>query len=253
MVVEEGDRDRDGDWEGVEVVDLPNAPPPSLSGFSKPWAPFCHRLEGGGDPLFSPGAGAGVRGGRTCFFLPARTRMTVMWIFRRLIRCLIRRREGKHRGTMGEDASSGGVWVWKPLPSTPLAPMPESISAGSLPALQLLFDPRAVRFGTRHYHVVLQHFAQLGRFKQWRQGKAVVFPVDWATVLALPRPIYDPGCQASYEGLIPNSRSVKAASVAVNAAKPAAQCGPNGQRRRPHRGPNCSVSLPRCHGGGAGS
>ena len=50
-----------------------------------------------------------------------------------------------------------------------------------------------------------------------------MFGVDWGTVLALPRPIYDAGCQRSYEGLIPNSRTVKAASVAANVAKPAAQ------------------------------
>ena len=75
--------------------------------------------------------------------------------------------------------------------------MPESISAGSLPALNLLFDPRAIRFGTPHYQVLLQHWAQLGWVKQWRQGKAVVFGVDWGTVLALPRPIYDPECQPS--------------------------------------------------------
>ena len=73
---------------------------------------------------------------------------------------------------------------------------------------------------------MLQHRAQLGWVKQWRQGKAVVFGVDWATVLALPRPIYDPGCRPSYEGLIPHSRTVKAASVAANVAKPAAQSAP---------------------------
>ena len=81
--------------------------------------------------------------------------------------------------------------------------MPEAMSVGSLPTLNLLFDPRAVRFGTPHYQVLLQHWAQLAWVKQWRQGKAVVFGVDWATVLAPPRPIYDPGCQPSYEGLIP--------------------------------------------------
>ena len=51
----------------------------------------------------------------------------------------------------------GGVLVWKPLPGAPLAPMPESISVGNLPALNLLFDPRAVRSGTPHYRVLLQH------------------------------------------------------------------------------------------------
>ena len=51
----------------------------------------------------------------------------------------------------------------------------------------------------------------------------MVFGVGWAIVRALPRPIYDPGCQPSYEHLIPQSRTVKAALVAANVAKPAAQ------------------------------
>ena len=145
--------------------------------------------------------------------------MTVMWIFRRLIRCLIRRKEGEHRGTWGKDASRGWGWVWKPLPGARLAPMPEAISVGALPALNLLFNPRGVRFGTPHYLVLLQHWAQLGWVRQWRQGKAVAFGVDWATVLAVPRPIYDPGCQPSYEGLVPQSRAVKSATAAASAAK----------------------------------
>ena len=51
----------------------------------------------------------------------------------------------------------------------------------------------------------------------------MAFGVDWATVLALPRPIYDPGCQPSYEGLVPMSRAVKSATAAATAAKPGAQ------------------------------
>ena len=152
--------------------------------------------------------------------------MTVMWIFRRLIRCLIRRNEGKHGGTWGKDASRGGVWVWKPHPGAPLAPMPEAISVGALPALNLLYDPRGVRFGTPHWLVLLQHWAKLGWVRQWRQGKAVAFGVDWATVLAQPRPVYDPGCQPSYEGLVPQSRAAKAATTAATAVKPGAQAAP---------------------------
>ena len=74
--------------------------------------------------------------------------------------------------------------------------------------------------------MLLQHRPQQGCVKQWRQGKAVVFGLHWATVLALPRPIYDPGCHPSYEGLIPKSRCVKAASVAANVANPAAHSAP---------------------------
>ena len=104
--------------------------------------------------------------------------MTVMWIFRRLIRCLIRRNEGKHGGTWGKDAFRGGVWVWKPHTDAPLAPMPEAISAGPLPALNLLYDPRGVRLGTPHWLVLQQQWAQLGWVRQWGQGKAVAFGVD---------------------------------------------------------------------------
>ena len=88
----------------------------------------------------------GCAGDQPVFCCPAHSHMTVMLIFRRSIRCLIRQKEGKHRGTSGKDASRGGGLVWKPLPGAPLAPMPGTISAGSLLALNLLFDPRAVRF-----------------------------------------------------------------------------------------------------------
>ena len=101
--------------------------------------------------------------------------------------------------------------------------MPQAITVGALPALNLLFDPHGVRFGTPHYLVLLQHWAQVGWVRQWRQGKAVAFGVDWATVLALPRPIYDPGCQPSYEGLVPQSSAVNTATAAATAAKPGAQ------------------------------
>ena len=100
--------------------------------------------------------------------------------------------------------------------------MPEAISAGALPALNLLFDPRGVRFGTPHYLVLLQHWAQLGLVRQRRKGEAVACGVDWATVLARPRPIYDQGCQPSYEGLVPKSCAAKSATTAATAAKPGA-------------------------------
>ena len=45
-------------------------------------------------------------------------------------------------------------------------------------------------------------------------------------MLALPRPIYDPGCQPSYEGLVPQSRAVKSAAQAATAVKPGAQAAP---------------------------
>ena len=42
----------------------------------------------------------------------------------------------------------------------------------------------------------------------------------------MPRPIYDPGCQPSYEGLVPQSRAVKSATAAATAAKTGAQAAP---------------------------
>ena len=61
--------------------------------------------------------------------------------------------------------------------------------------------------------------------------------MDWATVLALPRPIYDPGCQPSYEGLVPQSRAVKAAA---NVAKPAAQAAPMASAGAPVEAPSAA-------------
>ena len=130
--------------------------------------------------------------------------------------------------------------------------MPEAISADALPALNLLFDPRGVRFGTPHYLVLLQHWAQLGWVRQWRQGKAVDFGVDWATVLALPRPIYDPGCLPSYEGLVPQSRAVKSATAATAAAKPGAGAAPMASAGAPVAPVEAPSALPGGHGGSAG-
>ena len=79
--------------------------------------------------------------------------------------------------------------------------------------------------------------------QQWRRGKTVVFGLDWATVLALPRPIYDPGCQPAYEGLIPNSRSVKAASVAANVAKAEAQWAPMASAGAPIEAPSAAYDF----------
>ena len=109
MVVDEGD----GDGDGVEVIDPPTYPPPSPSGFSKPWAPS---LPPPGRRGRSPGQprcwSRGARGTNQFFPPPRHSHMTVLWIFRRLVRCLIHRKKGEHRGTWGKDASrGGGVWV----------------------------------------------------------------------------------------------------------------------------------------------
>ena len=62
MVVDEGNVDGE-EGEGVEVVDPPLVAPQS------PGPPVRYRPEGGGDPLVSLGAGAGLCGGSTRFFL----------------------------------------------------------------------------------------------------------------------------------------------------------------------------------------
>ena len=188
MVVDEGDGDGDGD--GVGEIDPPNHPPPPPVASQSPGPPVCHRPEGGANPLVSPSAGAGVRKGPTNSPPPPHSHMTVMWILRRLVRCLIRRKEGVTEAPrVRMPPGGGGSGSGNPSLVPPPCPMPEAISVGALPALNLLFDPRGVRFGTPHYLVLLQHKAQLGWVRQWRQGKAVAFGVDWATVLALPRPI----------------------------------------------------------------
>ena len=156
----------------------PPMPPPPLQWLLKALAPrSATARKARAIPWSAQVLEHGCAGDQPVFSSLVYSHMAVMWIFRRLIRCLIQRKEGEHRGTWGKDASRGGVWVWKALPSVPLAPMPET-TRGSLPALNSLFDPRAIRFQTAHYRVLLQHWTQLGWVKQWQQGKAIVFGVD---------------------------------------------------------------------------
>ena len=153
----------------------PMHPPPLPQWLLKAVGPqFGAARKAGAIPWLAQVLELGCAGDQPVFPSPAHSHMTVMWIFRRLIRCLIRRREGNIEAPGVWLPPRGGVWVWKPLPGAPLAPMLESISVGSLPVVNLLFDPHAVRFGTPHYQV-LQQWAQLGWVKQWRQGKAVPF------------------------------------------------------------------------------
>ena len=87
-------------------------PPPSPSGFSKPWAPNLpppeRRGRSPGQPRCCRRGARGINPFPPPPPPPAHSHMTVMWIFRRLIRCLTRRKEGEHRGTWGKDASRGG-------------------------------------------------------------------------------------------------------------------------------------------------
>ena len=60
---------------------------------------------------------------------------------RRFFRCLIRK-NGEGKGEWRRDAAIGGAWHWQPVPGSPMSPLPERISSGSLGAL--LADPRGV-------------------------------------------------------------------------------------------------------------
>ena len=75
--------------------------------------------------------------------------------------------------------------------AVPCPPLPERISSGSLGALNLLADPRGVRFGTGHDLVCLQHWVALDWCQQWRQDKSVQFAPVWSALLSLPLPPYD--------------------------------------------------------------
>ena len=69
-----------------------------------------------------------------------------------------------------------------------MSPLPERSSSGSLGALNLLADPRRVKFGTGHYLVCLQQWVALGWCQQWRHGKSVQFARVWSALLSLPTP-----------------------------------------------------------------
>ena len=91
MVVDEANGDGE-EGEGVEVVDpppLPIPPPPTTATARKAgaigWSAYV--------------LGPGCAGDQPVFSSLAHSHMTIMWIFRRLIWCLIRRKEGEHRGT----------------------------------------------------------------------------------------------------------------------------------------------------------
>ena len=106
---EDGDGDGDGNGDGVEVVDPPMHPPPLPQWLLKALGPrSATARKVGAIPCSAQVLEQGCAGDQPVFSSPAHSHMKVMWIFRRLIRCLIRRREGEDRGTWGKDASGGG-------------------------------------------------------------------------------------------------------------------------------------------------
>ena len=66
---------------------------------------------------------------------------------RRLFRCLLRK-HGEGKGEWRRDAAKGGAWHLQPVPGGTMSPLPERISSGSLGPVNLLSDPRGVKFGT---------------------------------------------------------------------------------------------------------
>ena len=95
MVVDEGDGDGDGEGDGVEVVDPRiTPPPPSPVASQSPRPQVRHRPEAGPIPYSARVLEQGCAGDQPVFSSRPHSHMTVIWIFRSLIRCLIRRKEG---------------------------------------------------------------------------------------------------------------------------------------------------------------
>ena len=116
-MVDEGNVDGE-EGEGVEVVDPPCTPPlpQCLLKALGPQSPTTRKA--GAIPWLAQVLEQGCAGDQPVFYSPAHSNLTVMWIFRMLIRCLIRRKEGEHRGAWGKDASRGGgleTPPWCPL------------------------------------------------------------------------------------------------------------------------------------------
>ena len=72
------------------------------------------------------------------------------------------------------------------MPIGPMCPRGERVTSEALGALNLMSDPRGVRFGTGHYVVCLHHWVALGWCQQLRQGKSVQFVLAWLALLTLP-------------------------------------------------------------------
>ena len=129
-----------------------------------------------------------------------------------------------------------------------MSPLPERISLGSLGALNLLPDPRGVRFGTVHYLVCLQHWVALGWCQQWRQGKSVQLAPVWSALLSLPIPPYDPAAQHTHEGLVPGSQTTRGLAAVTRTAPPAATTANNANAADPVEASSPASSFKRAMG-----
>ena len=116
MVVDEGD----GDGE-VQVVDPPNDPP-LPQWLLKALGPLSATARKAGPiPWSAQVLQEGCAGDQPVSPRPPNSHMTVMWIFRRLIRCLIRRNKGNTeapgvRMPPGGGSGSGNPSLVPPLP-----------------------------------------------------------------------------------------------------------------------------------------
>ena len=124
VVVDEGNGDGE-EGERVEVVDPPPPSPPLPQWLFKASGPQTATARKAGAIGWSAqGLEPGCAGDQPVFSSPAHSHMTIMSIFRRLIRCLIRRKEGGRRGTWGKDASKGGFGSGNPSLVPPWLPCP---------------------------------------------------------------------------------------------------------------------------------
>ena len=124
--------------------------------------------------------------------------MTLVWIFRQLVRRLISN-HGMRKGSWGWESNRR----WPRSGAQCRAPpwhQCQSVSVlRSLPALNLLGDPRDVRCQTGHYLVLLQHWFCLKWVQLWRVGKAYMFTPHLGNILA-PGASVQPQAEESYEG-----------------------------------------------------
>ena len=244
VVVPEGG-DEDGEGDEVQVQPPPPQPPvlPLPEWLQKAFGKdpaVCRKAAAA--PWSAQVLEQGCGPDQPIFSDPSKGHYTLRWVMRRLFRCLIRK-HGEGKGEWRRDAAKGGGLHWQPVPGGPMSPLPERISSGSLGALNLLSDPRGVRFGTGHYLVCLEHRVALGSCQQWRQGKSVQFAPVWSALLSLPTPPYDPAAQHTYEGLVPGSRTTRGLAAVTQRGPLEANTAPATNAANPVEAPSPASSF----------